>query len=197
MRLWDIDDAFMLGDALLVAPIFEGGATSRNIVLPRGDWYNFWQNDDVASERMFYKGPGKVEVAVSIERIPVLVRAGTILPMEEDGKLILHIYPISAPDSSIVARGALYSDPGDGYEAYRVDHFHMDRTVEGYELNHISEGDYPFPDTHLTLHLHGSKITHVSVDGNEVMFDGNRVEVGNFKQATFAITGSDINLDRQ
>ena len=51
--LWGVDDAFFLGDALLVCPIFEEGAreaelatpvASRQAQLPKGRWYRFWDD---------------------------------------------------------------------------------------------------------------------------------------------------------
>ncbi len=41
-RLWSVEDAFFLGDALLVCPIREEGAGSRQAIFPKGCWYNFW-----------------------------------------------------------------------------------------------------------------------------------------------------------
>jgi alpha-glucosidase len=187
-RLWDIDDAFMLGDSLLVAPVLEESNHSRSIILPRGEWYNFWNNAGQDNDQLFSNGPDKVEIATSLERIPVLVRAGTILPMEEKSKLILHIYPVIASDSSFAARGTLYSDAGDGYGPHRVDHFNFTRDQDGFELTRISDGDYPFPENGMTLQLHGYHATQVWVDGVEAVIKNNRVEVSVFEQVRIAVT---------
>jgi alpha-D-xyloside xylohydrolase len=70
-----IGDEYMLGPALLVAPVTEQGATSRSVYLPAGaEWYDFW------TERR-YAGGQTVVAAAPIERIPVFVRAGSILPL--------------------------------------------------------------------------------------------------------------------
>lgn len=42
---WDISDQFMIGDALLVAPVTEEGATSRSVYFPDGTWYNVWTGE--------------------------------------------------------------------------------------------------------------------------------------------------------
>lgn len=48
---------------------------SRQVVLPKGRWYGFW--DDAVME-----GPEQVSLEAPLERIPLLVKAGSILPME-------------------------------------------------------------------------------------------------------------------
>jgi alpha-glucosidase len=187
-RLWDIDDTFLFGDVLLVAPILEEENRSRSVILPKGEWYNFWNNANQDPDRIYFNGPGKVEIATTLEHIPILVRAGSILPMEEMGKLILHIYPTNTSDSSVAAKGTLYNDAGDGYGPYRLDHFHLNRNQDGFVLDRISDGDYPFPDNGMIIHLHGFQATQAWVDGVNTSIKDNRVDVGNFKQVQFAIT---------
>lgn len=108
--LWDIEDAFLLGDALLVCPIVEPGGRKRCITLPKGHWYHFW--DDALLE-----GAQPVTLEAPLEQIPLLVKAGSILPMEEGEQLILHLYPPLQGSSD----GCLYSDAGDGYGDWRLD----------------------------------------------------------------------------
>jgi len=70
-----IGDEYMLGSALLVAPVTDQGATSRQVYLPAGaDWYDFWTNQKVA-------GGQWITAAAPIDKIPVYVRAGSILPI--------------------------------------------------------------------------------------------------------------------
>jgi alpha-glucosidase len=66
---------FMLGPALLVAPVVTEGTTVRALHLPAGaSWIDYYT--DAA-----YSGGQPVEVAAPVERLPVLVRAGSIVPM--------------------------------------------------------------------------------------------------------------------
>ncbi|RRA49928.1 glycoside hydrolase family 31 protein [Acidipila sp. EB88] len=66
---------YMFGPALLVAPVTEQGATSREVYLPAGtDWYNYWTNEKLA-------GGKSVTVAAPIDQIPLFVKAGSILPL--------------------------------------------------------------------------------------------------------------------
>jgi alpha-D-xyloside xylohydrolase len=66
------DDQFFVGGSLLIAPLF-AGETEREVYLPAGVWYGF-----ETGER--YEGGKAVKVAAGIERIPVFVREGAIIP---------------------------------------------------------------------------------------------------------------------
>jgi alpha-D-xyloside xylohydrolase len=71
----NLGDEYMLGPALLVAPVTEQGVPSRTVYLPAGtDWYDFWTNQQ-------YVGGQTIAAAAAIDRIPVFVRAGSILPL--------------------------------------------------------------------------------------------------------------------
>ena len=71
--LAECDDQFMVGDRMMVAPMF-AGEPSRKVVLPRGNWHDFWSGEPVA-------GGQTIEVPASYDRIPVYVKAGSVLPM--------------------------------------------------------------------------------------------------------------------
>ncbi len=73
-RSWTINDAYMFGPALWVAPVLEEGAARRRTYLPRGRWIDFWTGAHVAGGR-------DVVVPAPLERIPVWVREGSILTM--------------------------------------------------------------------------------------------------------------------
>ncbi|HEU5230030.1 MAG TPA: TIM-barrel domain-containing protein [Ktedonobacteraceae bacterium] len=69
----DVEDAFLIGDALLSAPVFEQGATSREVYLPASTWFDYW--DGTA-----YPGGGTSEIPAPLDRWPLLVRGNSILP---------------------------------------------------------------------------------------------------------------------
>ena len=70
-----IRDEYMFGPALLVAPVTQQGATTREVYLPLGaDWYNYWTNEKV-------HGGQTITVQAPIDTIPLFVRAGSILPL--------------------------------------------------------------------------------------------------------------------
>jgi len=66
---------YLFGPAFLVAPVTEQGQTSKDVYLPKGsDWYDYWTDQR-------YQGGQWVKVAAPIDRIPVFVRAGSIVPL--------------------------------------------------------------------------------------------------------------------
>ena len=71
-RGWTIGDAYGYGPALWVAPVLDDGAREREVVLPRGEWIETWSGERVT-------GGSEIVVAAPLERIPVWVRAGSIV----------------------------------------------------------------------------------------------------------------------
>ncbi|WP_240975961.1 TIM-barrel domain-containing protein [Chitinophaga fulva] len=69
----DVKDQFMLGDDLLVAPMFTG-QTSRKVILPQGKWYDFYTGEYVGNGNIIVATPG-------LDKIPLYVKDGGIIPM--------------------------------------------------------------------------------------------------------------------
>jgi alpha-glucosidase (family GH31 glycosyl hydrolase) len=67
-------DQYLWGPNVLVAPVVEKGATSRNVYLPRGTWYDFWAGDRI-------EGGREISRAVDLATLPLYVRAGAILTL--------------------------------------------------------------------------------------------------------------------
>ncbi len=68
-----IDLQYLFGSAFLVAPVFSENQP-RRVYLPAGDWVDFWTKESINGGRW-------LEVAASLETLPVWVKAGTILPL--------------------------------------------------------------------------------------------------------------------
>ncbi|MEU3979796.1 TIM-barrel domain-containing protein [Streptomyces sp. NPDC026672] len=112
--LRDCEDAFLLGDSLLVAPVLSAGADRRAVQLPRGRWY------DTVTERV-YEGPGQVLVDAPPSRIPVLARAGAVIPVRgADGGLELEVW---APERGRTGGGVVVQDAGDGWDEPEVERY--------------------------------------------------------------------------
>ncbi len=103
---------YRFGSEFLVAPVHEPGASNRVVWLPPGQrWIDYWTGDS-------YEGGQDVTIPAPLSHLPLLVRAGAIIPMREyapsvargdNATLILDIYPEGAKQPS---QFTLYEDDG-------------------------------------------------------------------------------------
>ncbi|MFW5956327.1 MAG: TIM-barrel domain-containing protein [Halorhabdus sp.] len=124
-RVHDIADQFMFGPSLMVCPVTEpmyygpgsepltGTAKAREVSLPDGtDWFDFWTGQR-------YDGGQTILADAPIEKLPIFVPAGSILPL---GPVVQHTGERpDAPWQVRVYPGAdaafdVYEDLGDGYD---------------------------------------------------------------------------------
>jgi len=103
---------FMFGKAFLVAPVIEAGATHREVYLPGStDWYDFWTGERI-------EGGQTIKTDAPLERIPLFVKAGSIIPMGPNVQYSGE-KPTDAPEIRVYegANGSftLYEDENDSY----------------------------------------------------------------------------------
>ena len=144
-KVWNINDEFMFGRSILAAPIVKAQYTEEKIIrtdamtgwnrqnatdgsaagaidftatktttkyLPKGAaWYDFWTNKQ-------YKGGQDVTLETTLDRVPMFVRAGSILPLGPEMQYVgekawdnleMRVYP------GANGRFTLYEDEGDNY----------------------------------------------------------------------------------
>jgi alpha-glucosidase len=150
----DCDD-FMVGHALLVAPVVEPGATTRRVYLPTSadgttEWIDFWTGD-------YHAGGEHVQVDAPLERLPIFVRAGAVIPMTDSDDYSrltdepsrrLALYPLRDPAAAGV-ESILYEDDGathghrDGGST--VLRFTLSATDADVALTIMREGGYALP----------------------------------------------------
>ena len=73
-KTYDCTGEYLLGEKILVAPVLEQGASTRSLYLPQGSWVDYWTGK-------ILEGGREVTVPAPLEHIPILVRAGSILPL--------------------------------------------------------------------------------------------------------------------
>ena len=176
-RVWDMTDEFMFGRSILAAPIVEAQYTQEKIIkedamtgwdhkevkneevksekldwtaaksatkyLPKGtDWYDFWTN-----QRM--KGGQNVTLQTSLDRVPMFLRAGSILPLGPEmlyvgekawDQIEVRVYPGANGDFT------LYEDEGDNYNyekgVYTTIPFHWNDKTRTLTIGE-RKGEYP------------------------------------------------------
>ena len=118
---YSIDDEFMFGDSILVAPIFKGD--KRTVYLPEGSWTDWWTGKPAAGGR-------SIEVDAPLDHLPLFVRAGAIValqpPMQHSDAIVgfpLELHVALAPSGKATSsHTTLYDDDGDTLR-YRTGEF--------------------------------------------------------------------------
>ena len=142
VRAQNIGDQFLFGPAILVNPVTEPGATTRHLYLPKTEWYDFWTGHSTMGGRA-------VDAEAPLDSLPLLVRAGSIVPMGPDLE-----YAAEKPADPIelrVYQGAdadftLYEDEGDNYDyekgAYATIPMHWDDSARSLTIGD-RKGQFP------------------------------------------------------
>jgi alpha-glucosidase len=170
----DLDDEYLFGTDLLVAPVTEPASTSRQVYLPEGDCYD-WHDGSPDGGRTFVIAP------TPMDRIPLYARGGAVVPMwpeappSTDGYhpevVELHLF-VPATDgeheSRLVEDDGLTTRAAEG--ARRDTTFTLTRSGGSVALAAQVEGrGYPeFRRTAFRLHVHGATPAHVELDGAQV-----------------------------
>ncbi|MDH6311660.1 alpha-glucosidase (family GH31 glycosyl hydrolase) [Parabacteroides sp. PFB2-10] len=103
-----IGNQYLWGKNLLIAPVYEKGATQREVYLPEGVWYDWWTNES-------HRGGKTITKIVDLSILPMFVPAGAIIPIDPVRQYAAQ--PISEPTTLRVYAGAdgnftLYDDDG-------------------------------------------------------------------------------------
>jgi len=177
-----IGDQFLYGPALLVNPVTDPGVSSRRVYLPRSKWYDFWTGSSV-------EGPRTIEAAAPIDRLPLFVRAGSIVPMGPEKE-----WSTQKPEDPIelrIYRGAdgdftLYEDENDGYNyekgVYATIPFHWDDAKHTLTIAE-RKGQFPGMLGDRSFHVvfvaehHGAGISPESKPDRIVRYSGKPISV--------------------
>ncbi len=142
-KVISIGDQFMFGPAILVNPVIEEGATSRSLYLPAASaWYDFWSEEKL-------NGGRRIIAEAPLDRIPLYVRAGSILPLGPEVEYAEQ--RTSDPIELRAYRGSdgnfnLYDDQGDTYRYETGEHaivpLHWDDKSATMTIG-ARQGEYP------------------------------------------------------
>jgi alpha-glucosidase (family GH31 glycosyl hydrolase) len=110
-RGWTIADAYGYGPSLWVAPVLDHGVREREVCLPRGHWIETWSGATV-------RGGDDLVVSAPVERIPVWVRAGSIVVTHPAEHVAAGLGDVPERERPLVA--TLWGTPAMGRTAARL-----------------------------------------------------------------------------
>ena len=170
------NDEFVFGNQILVCPILEPNALGRRMYIPRGQWYNYWTNEEI-------KGGKEIWVDTKFDQIPIFIKAGAVIPKYpvqqyvgelEFDELTLDIYYKEGKEKSVV-----YEDAQDGYDYKKGRYSFLSFQTTGKEKELIiqlhKEGKYDTNYSKYKINLIGLpfKVKMIEIDNVEVSFDKN------------------------
>ena len=170
---YSMDDEFLCGDALLVAPVTRPGVEYRHVYLPAGNWFHFWTGTRV-------DGPAHILAHAPLGQPAIYVRANTAVPLwpdmnyvgqQEADPLTFVLYPREG-------RGIapFYEDAGEGYEYLNGDYGRRTISCE-VEAGHIrvvigeQEGRYVPARQYIQLELREIASEPEVIHSGEVFVD--------------------------
>jgi alpha-glucosidase len=183
--LRDIDDQYLLGSQLLVAPVYAPGVTARQVYLPEGTWYH-WHTGEHFDGRRFIVAPTPMDF------IPLYARGGAVIPLWPDvppstagyhpRRIHLHIF---IPEADGEYQSVLYEDDGltfafrDG--AYRRTDLTLFKEGDHLRLEGVVSGEgYPeFAREAFEIVIHGAPARAIRLDGESLMAEAGRYVASN------------------
>jgi alpha-glucosidase len=164
---YSMDDAFLVGDSLLVAPVLEPGARGRYVYLPKGVWYDHATKGTLSGQALHY-------VSAPLGTLPLFVKEGSVIPTMQEGQHVpvvagetatLEVYP------AVEASGGhsfFYLDDGKTTQSpYNAFDFQLARTPGGLSVAIAQSGSYALP-RRFHLKVYGKALSSAHFQGRPV-----------------------------
>ncbi|MBK8492032.1 MAG: DUF4968 domain-containing protein [Saprospirales bacterium] len=163
------EEGVWIGPHVLVFPVFKAGQKSKTIYLPKGIWLDYQTGKH-------YEGGKKHRLVLQLDRLPILVAAGAVLPHHPvranttipAEELILRLYP--GPDG--VFHSTLYEDEGEGYGysagIFLVRQFTCEVKGDKLTVRMHQEGAYSPPYKRLRVQIPGRIFENAQWNGETV-----------------------------
>ncbi len=152
-RTYALHDQVLLGEWLMAAPVYRPGVECRAVYLPEGVWYDWWTHTR-------YDGGTHILASAPLERMPLYVKAGAIIPMQPvrqfvDQHAIAQLTLKVAPGTG---QFTLYEDDGQSFAYQQGDWLTTTYSVRQDDETAIVEqvaqtGQWSPPDREITVEL--------------------------------------------
>ncbi len=163
-------DEFIFGDKILVCPILEQNATGRRMYIPRGNWYNFWDDTIISGGR-------ETRVEADLDSMPLFIKEGAIIPKfpvqqyvgeKQIDELTLDVYFKEGKEKS-----EIYEDANDGYDynkgRYSLRSFELNGKKDKLTIQQHKLGTFITAYETFKIRIHGLpfKINKIYIDGEK------------------------------
>jgi len=166
-NVYEINDQFMFGENILVAPILEQGKKYRSLYLPKGQWIDYWTKEVIQGEQIIVKN-------APLDTCPIYIKTGSIIPNypeqsyvgeKEIKELTLDVYPGEG-------QYAHYMDDGESFN-YRNGEY----TLYDFTMKAGSEASINMRKPHEGFKGYESfKVVYNSKSVTEVYFNDTKIE---------------------
>lgn len=162
----EINDEFLVGENILVAPILEQGKKYRALYLPKGRWIDYWTKEDIEGGKIVLKD-------APLDICPIYIKAGSIIPNypvqnyvgeKEIKELTLDIYKGDGQYAHYIDDGESFKYKNGEYSVYEFSIKEKNETI--IDIRKLHDG-YKAYETYKILYNNKAK---------EVYFNGNKVE---------------------
>lgn len=169
----DRDHEFMCGDHILVCPVLKPDVKTRRLYLTRGEWYDFWTNENIS-------GGQEQEINTPIEQIPMLIKAGAIIPIfpvqQYVGEKVIEEVSLKVYFKLGAEKSMFYQDDNETnyYEQgdFRLNTLELSGSNDSLTINQSITGDHMASNKTYKLELIGLPFepTSIEIDGKKILF---------------------------
>ncbi len=175
-------DEFIFGEKVLICPIIEPNAKGRRMYIPKGNWYNYWDDTKLV-------GGKETWVDADIDSMPIFIKEGAIIPKypiqqyvgeKEIDELTLDVYYKKGREKS-----ELFDDANDGYDykkgRFSLRSFNLVGKKKELIIQQFKSGKYITSYKTFKMRLHGLpfNVTKIQVDNEEIAFEDVKVNGDN------------------
>ncbi|QCX40774.1 glycoside hydrolase family 31 protein [Aureibaculum algae] len=166
-------DEFVFGDKILVCPILEPNSKGRRMYVPKGDWFNMW-NDEVV------EGGKEMWVSSDIETMPIFIKSGSVIPkypvQQYVGEKNIEEVTLDVYFKIGTEKSFLFDDAHDGYDYTKGKYSYRTFKLLGKEKQLIIQqhksGRYDADYKTFKINFHGLpfEIDKIQIDNEEIDF---------------------------
>ncbi|WP_294403601.1 glycoside hydrolase family 31 protein [uncultured Clostridium sp.] len=176
---YQINDQFLCGDNILVAPVLEQGVKCRVVYLPKGDnWIDYWTKEE-------FEGGQYIVRSTPLDLCPIFIKAGTVIPVCEEinyieekqsSKLSIELY-LSCDNTD--ENYLHYVDDGESfrYEEGEYNIYNIDVLNDGTLNINISATHDKFNDNYeeFEITIYNGNYDYVNVNNRKVKVNNNKI----------------------